>query len=390
MDDAKFNDLIRKIRQIGKEIIEPNAKDVDKKARFPYESIDALKKLKLLSAYVPVTDGGMGLNVIQIAKICEVLGHYCGSTAMIYSMHKIQVACVVNHCENSSFFKSYIQKLVTEQRVMASATTEIGISGDLRSSICAVEEDGITFDLVKKAPVISYGADADDLMLTARRTPDAAKSDQVHVLVTKDQYKLEQISKWDSLGFRGTCSSGFVVNIKEAPTEQILPVPFANILSQSMHPFAHITWSALWSGISADAVNKARLYVRNEAKKALEHPPISAIRLGEVDNMLQLMRSNIESLAKEYQKMLEVNDENAFSNFGFGIRVNNLKVSSSQQMVDIVGRAMLICGIQSYLNESKFTLTRHIRDAYGAGLMVNNDRILQHNSTLLIMHKEEK
>lgn len=388
INTKKFKQLIEQIKKIGKDIIEPNAHDVDKQARFPKESIQALRDLKLLSAYVPLESGGMGLNIIQVAKICEVLGHFCGSTAMIYAMHKIQVACVVHHSAGSDYLQDYLKRLVAEQRLMASATTEIGVGGDLRSSLCAVETSGSDFKLTKKAPVISYGVDADDLMVTARAHPDAPKSDQVHVLLHKDQYSLEPISGWDTLGFRGTCSSGFVVT-GTGSTEQILPVPFADILSQTMHPYAHITWASLWCGIAADAVNMARGFVKNEAKRNLEMPPISAIRLGEVDTVMQGMKNNVTVAAQDYYEMLEAGDDNAFTNFGFGIRTNNLKVSSSQLIVDIVGKAMLICGISSYRNDSKFSLSRHIRDAYGAALMVNNDRILLHNSTLLLMHKED-
>jgi acyl-CoA dehydrogenase len=49
---------------------------------------------------------------------------------------------------------------------------------------------------------------------------------------------------------------------------------------------------------------------------------------------------------------------------------------------------MLICGIAGYRNDSRFSLGRHLRDAYGAALMVNNDRIMTHNATLLLAHKE--
>ena len=46
--------------------------------------------------------------------------------------------------------------------------------------------------------------------------------------------------------------------------------------------------------------------------------------------------------------------------------------------------AMVICGIQGYRNDSKLSLGRHLRDATGAGLMVNNDRILGQNATMHI------
>lgn len=387
VNESEFDQLISEIRSIGAEIIAPAATDVDEKARFPKEGIDALKSLKLMSAYVPRERGGLGLSLRQVSKVCEVLGTYCGSTAMVYAMHKIQVACLVHHCMEVDYFQNYIQSLVEEQRLIASATTEIGKGGDLLSSFCAVEVDNGKFSLEKKAPVISYVDSADDLLLTARRSPDAAKSDQVGVLVSKSQYQVEPISDWDTLGFRGTCSSGYIVNAN-ASDNQITPVPFTEILSQTMHPFSHIVWASLWSGIAASAVSKARQFTKNAMRKNPNMPPISSIRLAEVETQLHTMRNNVHAAIEDYQGLLDKDDSDSFTNFGFTIRTNNLKINSSKLLIDIVGQSMMICGIASYRNNHELSLTRHIRDAYGASLMVNNDRIIMHNSSLAVMHKE--
>ncbi|MDH4273888.1 MAG: acyl-CoA/acyl-ACP dehydrogenase [Gammaproteobacteria bacterium] len=385
--DTEFAALLAKVHAMGRDIIAPLAAEVDRDARFPREGMQALRSLKLLGAYVPTELGGLGLTLLQIAKISEVLGHYCGSTAMIFAMHQIQVACLVHHGMSSDYMRAYMRQLVTEQRLVASATTEIGKGGDLRSSICAIEIEGDTFSLTKKAPVISYGVDADDIMVTARRSANAPASDQVHVLVHKSDYTLEPISGWDTLGFRGTCSAGFIL-MCQGNVNQILPTPFSEILGHSMHPTAHITWASLWLGIASDAMNIARSFVRNEARRNPNTPPISSLRLGEADAVLQTMRNDIHAAAHEYQALLDGDDADAFSNFGFVIRTNNLKLNASRLIVDVVGRAMLIVGISGYRNDSKFSLCRHLRDAYGTGLMVNNDRILNHNSTLLLMQRE--
>jgi acyl-CoA dehydrogenase len=379
--------LVKEIQRVGREIIEPASHDVDASARFPREAFDALRELQLLSAYVPEELGGLGLNIVEIGKICEVLAHSCASTAMIFAMHQIQVACIVHHYGSSAFFAAYLRELVEQQGLIASATTELGVGGDLRSSICAVEVEGDRFRLTKKAPVISYGQQADDILVTSRRAPDAASSDQVHVLVRKEQTQLEPLSTWDTLGFRGTCSLGFSLSA-EGAAEQILPEPFDAILSQTMHPYSHIVWSSLWLGIAVDAVNRARAFVRAEARKNPHLPPASSLRLAEVDIVLNGMRNNVNAAAADYLRLLHNGDSEAFKSFGFATRVNNLKLSSSQLVVDIVGRAMLICGISGYRNDSKSSLGRHLRDAYGAALMVNNDRILGHNATMLLALKE--
>lgn len=382
-----FDLVLEQAHEIGKNVLAVHAGSVDREARFPAESIDALRKAGLLSAYVPTDFGGMGLNLSQVAKICEALGQYCGSSAMIYAMHKIQVACIVHHAQASQYFQRYLGELVDEQRLIASATTELGVGGDLRSSLCAVEVAGDTFRLKKKAPVISYAEAADDILVTCRKCPEATASDQVQVLIRSGDYTAEPISGWDTMGFRGTCSSGFTLDA-EGTREQILPTPFADILAHTMHPFSHVVWCSVWSGIANSAVALARAFVRAEARKTPGETPLSAIRLAEVDCILQEMRHNVGSLAREYQELLVDGEPESFSDFGFSIRTNNLKISCSQVVVDIVSRALLICGIAGYRNDSSYSLSRHLRDAYGAALMVNNDRITKLNATMLMVHKE--
>lgn len=330
----------------------------------------------------------MGLNVIEVARIGEVLGGYCGSTAMVFAMHQIQVACIVHHALGSENFQAIAREIVERQLVLASATTELGIGGDVRTSSCALVVEGERYRIEKKAPVISYAEHADAILVTARRAPDAGPNDQVHIFVRVANAQLTPLSTWDTLGFRGTCSLGFTL-LAEGPVADVLPAPYAEIHAKSMHGFSHGTWAALWLGIAADAVAKARAFVRAEARKTPGTLPPSAMRLAEVDAMLFTMRGGVEATLAEYQRRLDLYPNQPFpQDYAFTLRVNNLKVTTSQLIVDVVSRALLICGIQGYRNDSKHSLGRHLRDAYGAALMVNNDRILLQSSTIQIVARE--
>ena len=376
-----FDELLGTVHRLGREIVQPAAADVDALARFPTEAFDALRSHALLSAYVPTELGGAGLSMTQICRLCEALGEYCASTAMIYAMHQIQVACIVHHGTDSGYFRDYLRRLVDEQLLLASATTEVGVGGDLRTSVCALESADGGFTLEKKAPVISYGLEADAILATCRRNPDAASSDQLQVLVERDRTKLEEISGWDTLGFRGTRSLGFLLR-SEGRDEQILPDTFADILAQTMHPFAHMTWGSLWLGLATDAVQQAREAVKKKLRADPDGPKVAALRLQEVDETLHAMRGSLYAVIDEYERMLGDGDPNAYSNFGFAIRVNSVKLTCSELVVDIVTRAMRIVGIEGYRNDSARSLSRQMRDALGAALMVNNDRIRTHNATL--------
>ncbi len=384
---SDFSALLERVHALGRETVAPHSDSVDREARFPLEAFAALRAEKLLSAYIPLEFGGMGLDIGQVAKICEVLGQYCASTAMIFAMHQIQVACIVHHALGAPFFRDYAREIASKQHLVASATTELGIGGDTRSSNCAVKVVDKYFMLEKQAPVISYGAYAEAILVTCRRNEEAPKNDQVLVLVRQDDCTLKQLSVWDTLGFRGTCSPGFELK-SIGKSEQIFPVPYGEIHSQTQHPVAHLVWASLWTGLAHDALGRARSAVRAEARKNPGVTPISATRLAEADLVLNSLKSLVQATLSEYETLLARDDAEAFSHFGFVVRVNNLKLSASQMLIDVVMKAMIICGIQGYRNDSKLTLGRHLRDATGAALMVNNDRILSQNATMHVGIRE--
>ena len=382
-----FEALLERVHAIGRDVVAPNAEAVDRDARFPAEAFAALRAEKLLSCYVPAEFGGMGLDITQVSRLCEALGRYCASTAMVFAMHQIQVACVVHHGLGTPFFRDYVREMVAKQHLLASATTELGIGGDVRSSICAARVVDDHFILEKQAPVISYGEIADAILVTCRKSEDAAKSDQVLVLVRKEDALLRRLSEWNTLGFRGTCSPGFELK-SIGRAEQILPVPYGDIHSGTQHPVAHLLWASLWVGLASDALNRARQFVRGEARKNPGVTPINATRLAEADIVLASMKSLLESVLREYHQAHAGHDADGMASFGFAIRVNNLKLAASSMLLDIVQRAMLICGIAGYRNDSKLSLGRHLRDAMGASLMVNNDRILNQNATMHVALRE--
>ena len=381
-----FTDLRVVARQIGAEIAAPHADEVDRNSRFPVEAINALKDAGAMSAFVPVALGGMGCSMRDLAAMCEVLGEHCSATGMVFAMHQIQVGSIVRHCGDSAYFRAYLRDLVEHQNLIASVTSEVGVGGDMRSSVCAIERDGDVFTLMKDATTISYGGYADDLLITTRRDAGAPASDQVLVLARKADLVLEQTSTWDTLGMRGTCSNGFKLRVTGS-VSQILDVEFATIASHTMVPFSHILWAGLWLGIASGAISRARVFVRAEARKKPGTLPPTAIRLAEAMNALQTMRASVYEVARDCEERMREGVD-TLSTVTFALKMNNLKISASQQVFAIVYQAMQICGISSYKNNTPFSLGRPLRDSLSAALMVGNDRIYATNAQLALILKE--
>jgi acyl-CoA dehydrogenase len=361
------------------------ADNVDREARFPREAIDAMKAERLLGIQIPMELGGEGAEIDQIAEICCILGQSCAASAMIFAMHHIKLSSVVEHGQSVEWHLDFLRRIAGQQLLLASATTEGGIGGDLRNSICAIEVDGDVCRLEKNATVISYGVYADAILITSRSHKDAVSSDQVMTAFLKSQYTLEKTNDWDTLGMRGTCSEGFVFR-GEAPKVQILPHPFAEIAAQSMLAQSHTLWSSLWYGIAVDAVSRAQAFVRAASRRNPGAPQPGALRVAEASNMLQMLRSEIIACLKTY--MDSKRDPAKLASMGFAIAMNNLKVATSQTILQVINHAMLVCGILGYKNDTPYSLGRHLRDAHSAQLMISNERILGNTATMLLIHKQ--
>ena len=380
-------EFLASIRRIADEAAAPHADDVDRQARFPIESIDALRAERALSAMIPTEYGGGGVSLETIAAACFELGRRCGASAMVFAMHQIQIASIVRHVDGAPWFEDYLRDVARDQRLVASVTSEIGTGGDLGKSIAAVTpgEDGqSTFE--KQAPTVSYGAYADDLLTTLRRAPDAEPGDQVVVLTHREQFTLEQMGTWNPMGMRGTCSPGYVVRAT-FPSDQVLPVPFSTVGTESMVPISHILWSHLWLGIATDAFDRARAFVRASAKGRPDQLPPTAVRLSQLMSELSLLRAEVYTGLRDFGDA-SVGDRERLSTMATILRFNNLKIAASEQAPRVCQGAMSVCGIVGYKNDTPFSVGRHLRDTMSACLMVANDRIHQTNASLLLIAKD--
>jgi acyl-CoA dehydrogenase len=380
--------FLAEVRRIASEIAAPNADSVDREARFPVETVDALKGMGALGALVPRELGGPGVSFATIAEAACELSRACAASGMVFAMHQIQIATISRHAVPGSFFAEYLRDLAAHPRLIASVTSEIGTGGDLGRSIAAVTttDDG-RLGFEKNAPTVSYGAYADDLLTTLRRFPDAESGDQVLVLTSRDQTTLEPMGAWDPLGMRGTCSPGFVVRAT-LPPEQILETPFPTVLAESMVPVTHLLWSHVWLGLATEAFERARSFVRSQARQRPGETPPTAARLSALLGSLALLRAEVRSELAAFLAVSDGPGRDELTTLARILRINNLKVTASEQTPRICLGALEICGIAGYRNDSPYSIGRLLRDALSGPLMIANERIHQTNANLLLVAKD--
>lgn len=367
---------------IGVDVAGPAAADVDRRARFPHEAVDAMREARLFSALLPAEIGGGGASLTEVVGCVRALAAHCASSALVLAMHSIDAFNLVRHGDTPAL-KEFASEIASGQLLLANANSEVGVGGDAGRSVCALDTASSPWTLDKMAQSVSYGEYADALVATARRGPDASESDQVYLISRRSQHQLEPITEWDTLGLRGTCSRGFRIRAEVSP-DDVFPVPFAVVAGDGGGQVRQVLLSAVWVGLAEAAADAAHRYVRAAASKSVGTTPPSALRLAEIAADLHMMRGLLAS-SVAWMTALESRDD--LQNIGLTMELKNLKVSTSTMAVKVATAALGVCGISGYQRESPYSLDRVIRDAHGGAIMVNNDRYLNDNAHLLIARK---
>ena len=354
-------------------VAEQFADAVDRDARFPAEAFAVLREKKLLGMLVSTELGGDGARAADVVDVCAILGRACASTAMIFAMHQVKLACLARHARGELWQIAFLSEVARRQLLLASSTTEGGNGADIRSSDAPVRVSGGRVSLERDASCISYGREADALVTTARRSDGAAKSDQVLVVFRRQDYTLEPTQTWDTLGMRGTCSVGFILRA-EGAAEQVLAEPYDRIHSQTMVPYAHMFWSAAWCGVASGAVARARAFVRQAARSAGGRMPPAAAQLTRARLSLETLRGVVQAGVANFER--HAADPGGLATAEAQLALTLLKVEASELATQTVLTAMRACGLAGYRNDTPFAMGRFLRDILSSPIMINNDRIL--------------
>ena len=322
----------------------------------------------------------------EVAAAVTALSRHCASTAMIYAMHQIQVACLVRH-GHTDFFRELPER---SRGQPASARLRHDRGRNRR---------GHAHERVRRR---AHRRTASGSRRTLRSSPTerartrssrphdgnrtAPRTTRFSCSASLRACTLEPKGEWDTLGFRGTCSLGFHL-VAEGDVQMILHRLLRHDLAPDDAPGRS---RPVGIGVARAGHRGGRPGTADSYAARLARSPASRLlrRSGSPSSwpILAQMTSLVRSAAERYDEV--VDDPDALDAMGFAIEMNSLKISASTLVVEIVGRAMTICGMAGYREDSPLSLGRLLRDAHGAAVMVNNDRIIGNNAQMLLVHKD--
>lgn len=225
---SKWQSLVRKL---GPRFAE-RAGHHDSLDRFVADNYADLRAAGLFAAPIPQELGGGGASYPELCEIIRNLAHFCGSTALAYSMHSYLVATTTWRWKYLKAPSGAFLRHVAENRLilvssggsdwLQSSGTAEAVSGGFRVNACKA---------------FASGSPAGDLLLTSAVYQDPEDGPTVlHFPIDLKSPEVKMLAPWRALGMRGTGSNDISIEGVFVPESAVT----VRRPQGKWHPFMHV------------------------------------------------------------------------------------------------------------------------------------------------------
>ncbi|MFJ9623194.1 acyl-CoA dehydrogenase family protein [Streptomyces sp. NPDC101181] len=356
------------------DLIGSHARDVDRQARFPVESMAALRAGGYMGYLVPSEYGGQGGSLTGMVSLAKELAGACMSTALIWAMHCQQVDCLVRHAD-ARLKAEVLPRIAAGEIYLASVTT--GSSGGHLMSVDENLTDAPDENLLclgRTAPVVTGGEYADAFLVTMRESDDASDHGVSLVYVPRSDVTIRPISTWNPMGMRATASGGLRLDGTVRRDRLVgQPGQFRDVSQDSMVPLAHLAWSACWLGAAQSAFSGLLRQIGSTVA-ADRGSPLVQERIARIRVDLELVNAYLRRTCEEIELLREQGHN--VNRPDLHIHVNTLKLAASELTFQAVDRMVQLAGLSvGYNADAHLPLERVFRDLRSAALNYSNDRL---------------
>jgi acyl-CoA dehydrogenase len=360
---------------------------VDAAGVFPHENLQLLRDEGFMKLFIPVEFGGHGYGLQSFFEVTRILAKGCISTAVIWSMHFQQVLVLINHLEPEVKGR-LLGRISAGNLYVGSVTTETGKGGTLLKCNAALAYENSHVILDREAPVVTGGDQCDAYLITMRKEASATENEVVLIFAEKNELEVKLTNKPQMLGMKGTYTTGIHLYGKLPPESIVNPTSrFSDLCISTMIPVGHLAWAFCWLG----ATQSAYQFVRDKIFRNPANRQTSSAN--EADHQLVRVRMKIDLIEVYIRKIADLyflNKDNIpyLSSGEFQLKINNLKVASSEMLYECVNGLIELAGLHfGYINSPDTPLERILRDLRSAALMFHNKRLLDINGKLLMFEK---
>lgn len=220
--DALYTDEERLLRSTISEFAEaelaPLADRWDANEEFPWESLDALKRMDLMGMTLSSEVGGAGMSYAELVIVAEEIARVCMTTSTTHLTHVSLSEATIDRFGNDEQRKRYLPKMASGEYLGAFGLTEPSSGSDASDmQTTATRKGGDRYALNGAKIFITNGDEADVMVVFTSHDRSAGSRGTTAFIVEKGMGGFETQPMHGKMGIRGSGTANVYFTDCEVP-----------------------------------------------------------------------------------------------------------------------------------------------------------------------------
>ena len=352
---TKEQEMMQKLcREFAVNEIEPIAAEIDEEERYPFETVEKLRKYGMMGIQYPKELGGSGGDTICYSIAIEEASKFCGTTGCIISAHATLGAWPIFKFGTPEQKEKWLRPLIDGTKTGAFGLTEPNAGTDASAQQTTAEklEDGSW--LVNGSKVfITGGGVADTYVIFAMTDKTKGNHGISAFIVDKDDpgFSIGKIE--DKMGIRGSQTSELIFEDMVLPADRLLGKENGGFkIAMMTLDGGRIGIASQALGIAQGALDKAVQYMKERVQfgKSLDKFQGLQWMVAEMATKIEAARLLVRRAAFNKDNGLPYTKEAAMA-----------KLFAAETAMEVTTKCVQIYGGYGYIRE--YPMERMMRDA---------------------------
>ena len=352
---TKEQALVQKMcREFAVNEVEPIAAEIDAEERYPFETVEKMRKYGLMGIQFPKELGGSGGDTICYSIAIEEASRFCGTTGCIISSHATLGAWPIFKYGTAEQKEKWLRPLIDGHKTGAFGLTEpnAGTDSAAQQTVAVKQEDG-SYVINGSKVFITGGGIADTYVIFAM-TDKAARNHGISAFIVDKDDPGFSIGKIEhKMGIRGSQTAELVFEDMVLPADRLLGREGQGFkIAMKALDGGRIGIAAQSVGLAQGALNEALAYVMERKQFGR---PIAAFQTTQFK--LADMQTKIDAARLMTWRAAKTKDEGG----NYGPEAAMAKLFASDVANQVCREAVQLMGGYGYCRE--YPVERALRDA---------------------------
>lgn len=356
MSSWKIDPALHESLEAVAAVVAGTAERTDAEARFPTESLAALRDAGFLSLVSSPEVGGQGAGLRAAMAVVERLGRECASTAMITLMHYCATAVLEAHGSRE------VREAVARGGKLATlAFSEAGSRSHFWVPVSTASFTGDQVRLEARKQLVTSAGHADYYVWSSR--PAQAEGLSSIWVVPSQAPGLSSPAPFEGLGLRGNSSAPLVAEAVTVPRTSLLGEDGKgfDLMMGVVMPWFSLGSAAVSIGLCEGGLARTVAHVTSSRYSydgsALAELPQVRARVAR----MKLRTDMLRGLLQDALEAVETGREDAM------VRVLEAKLAGGETSLEVLDEGMRVSGGAAFRKD--LALERYFRDSRAASVM---------------------